>query len=258
MIRELLNRHRVTDVVHTAAIVAGDDDSGIDPETSIAVNAEAVWRLAADASAQPGFRRMVAVSSRAAYGSYDADLGLISEGEPYRPVGFYGATKAAADLILDQYRRRGVDVVSARVTGMFGPWAWWPTPINRIVAAATEGKPFRLAEAAAFKSEYIYVKDAARALLVLLDSARLEHGIYNVGGERHLALGDLAASVRELLPDADIDIGPGTLGDMSPRAQMSAERLRTDTGWSPRWAFDDALREYVWWRQMGDYGTEID
>lgn len=103
-------------VVHLAAIAA-PTQAQADPESTWAINFDATRRLGRSILRLRGDRcRLVFVGSAEAYGaSFATETDPVRETTPFRPLGVYGATKAAADIALGQIAHEGLDVCRFRV-----------------------------------------------------------------------------------------------------------------------------------------------
>jgi len=255
-IRRVVVANHVDAIVHSAALVTGDPESLDKPAQYLAINASATWALA-ELVREVGVRRLLAVSSRAVYGGYEAAEGPVAEDAAFRPLGFYGASKAAADVVLRIYREHlGVDVVIARVTGNFEPWQSYPTPLVRMIDAAVTGAQLRLPLPPDYVYEFNYVKDTARGLLTLLNADRPAHAVYNVGCGEQRTLAELAEIVCGIVPGTRINlVGSDTVPP--PRAGIAVDRLFSEFGFVPRWSFEAAVAETLEWRRSGAYGEEI-
>ena len=208
---------------------------------AVAVDAEAVWDLCEVVRARPAVRRLVTLSSRSVYGAYRPEEGPVGEEAAPRPVGFYGAAKAAADLAVSRYKHAlGVDVVAARITGPYGPGQRYPTHAGELLDAVAGGRPVRRPAGADDRYETVYVKDTVAGVLSLLDAPALSHAVYNVGTGRLVTLGEVAAALRRLVPDAVVELGPGC-ADPVPRAAMCVERIRAETGFTSAWTLETGL-----------------
>jgi nucleoside-diphosphate-sugar epimerase len=254
-----LVEYGTTEVIHTAAIAVADAESLADPRLHLRVNAEATWQLCDLARHLPNIRRIVTVSTRAVYGLYTPEEGPIDENAAPRPEAFYGASKAAADLGVVQYREHfGLDVVIARLVGAYGPYQHYPGPLAQMVDAVVEGRPYRQATGGDYLRELTYVKDVVRGLLTLLDAKQLQHPIYNVSSGFQVPLTEVAAILRQLVPGASIELGSGWLAGAPPRAALSVERLAAETGFRVCWSLEDGIRELVACKRSGVYGAPVE
>ena len=69
-------------------------------------------------------KKTICIGSRAAVGSYKPEEGPLTEDFMPRPEAFYGVTKYAGEMIVEQYKNHfDIPGVSLRVTGIYGPWA---------------------------------------------------------------------------------------------------------------------------------------
>jgi UDP-glucuronate 4-epimerase len=203
--------------------------------------------------------RLTCVSTRSAYGSYPPEAGPLSESAALKPEAFYGASKAAADIVLEAYRTHfQLDVVAARITGLYGPAQTYHTPLSEMVEAAVNGTPYRRHTGAGFRYELTYVKEVVRALLALLDAKQLHHPIYNITAGDQPRLDEVADIVRSCVPGAQIEIGTEADERLAPRARMDGGRLEEETGYTPSWPMSDAVAELVGWYHDRAYGREVE
>jgi nucleoside-diphosphate-sugar epimerase len=271
--------HGVTDVVQATAffgseqearIVGGRGDAaGDDVIDFLRLNISIVWQLCELFRRVSGLRRLVTISSRGAYGAYRPDEGLITEDAAYRPTGFYGVSKASADMALAAYRKlHGVDAVALRVTGLYGPLlsearkdrflkthtsvAVWP-----FVDAAVSGKPLHWDTGGDFVWEFNFVKDAVAGVLRVLRAPSLKWPVYNVGGGQGYSLSRVAQAVNAAVPGAEVTVGPGQLPRTPVRGIMSTARIADELGYQPRWSLEDGVRELARWWGTGEYGADV-
>jgi UDP-glucose 4-epimerase len=80
-----------------------------------------------------------------------------------------------------------------------------------------------------------YVKDCARAIALLQLAPRLKHRTYNIASGKVVTNREVAAAVKELVPDALIELPEGRrpAGSGQP-AWLDISRLREDTGYQAR------------------------
>jgi nucleoside-diphosphate-sugar epimerase len=234
VLASLIDTEDVAFVVNSAAIL-GDGMVSKDLARAFEVNGMAVWQLCAIAERRPQVRRVVHISTRSVYGDYGPDEGPLDEETPPRNAGPYGTTKTIGDLAVQTYRlTRGLDVVAARVTGLFGPGSPRRNLLLSMCEAVRQREQFTLATGADYTREYTHVDDVAEALLTLLDANRITHPFYNVGAGRQFSLAEVAIAVRATYPDAKIDIGGGLPGGEECRATLAVARIVGEFGWTPR------------------------
>src|SRR5262249_4140519 len=150
----------------------------------------------------------------------------ISPDTPPRPSGIYGSSKAAAEHGLLALRAElGLDLVVARVTGVFGPWQGPVSAIGQAMDAVIAGRSHHIATGGDAALEFTYVKDTVRGLVQLLDPPSLRHAVYHVAaGDRLVPLREVGEAFRAADAGADVVFGPGAPGSLR-RAPLDIGRI---------------------------------
>ena len=241
---ETIREHGVERIVHTAAM--SHPELSIDlPVTTFAANVDGTVHLL-EAARLAGVRRVVNFSSHCSYGHIDADP--VPEDAPLHPTTPYGVTKVATELMGSVYRRLyGLEVVSQRVSEVYGPGNRMHTVLTDMLRAALEGEPYALAEGDDHLVEYIHVEDAADAGIAAATVGDLGQDVYNVTGDRQVSLTQAAEVVRALVPGADIAIGPGYIATLDRQGRQDITAAARDLGYRPRWSLEDGVRAYADW-----------
>ncbi len=240
-------------VILGAAITADAAREARDPDTILAVNLGALPGLLAAARAA-GARRIINLSSAAAYGAAAARCDLLDETTACDPKGLYGITKFASERILERLGDVwGLEVASVRLSAVFGPWERATgvrdtlSPQAQMLAAARAGAPARLSRPGL--RDWIYAPDVAEAVLALARAARWNAPVYNVStGTRWSALHWGQALAAHLpgftcrLAGADETATIDLYSD-TDRAPLAVQRLAADTGWSARFGCADSAAD---------------
>ncbi|WP_027132737.1 NAD-dependent epimerase/dehydratase family protein [Geminicoccus roseus] len=187
-------------------------------------------------------RRLVNCSSVSTYG--DTGPGPVIEDVPQQPSTVYGATKLAAEKITTAYAvEHGLDTVSLRLSWVYGPNRTTFCILRQMVADALAGRPTRTTSGADALRQYIHAEDAATALVCALDASNLTQRAYNVTGDDCRTMTEAANVVRQILPEADIVLGPGPdLGDdQQQRFDISA--ARRDLRYTPAISLEQGIRD---------------
>ncbi len=255
-------------VVMGAAITAGRERDASEPGRILEVNLLAqVPTLTAARAA--GARRVINLSSAAAYGAAGERVDELAEEIPGDPVGLYAITKWASERVGARLGSLwGLDVVSLRLSGVFGPWERATgvrdtlSPHCQILAAAVAGEGAILPRPGL--RDWIYAPDVADAVLTVAGASALGHGVYNVSTGRRFSMLDwgmrLAASfpgfvcrLAEAGEAVTIDFhGP------SDRAPLAVERIASDLGWRAKTdGMDSADRLAAWWRAHGQHEDSV-
>jgi UDP-glucose 4-epimerase len=239
-----LQEHAVERIVHTAAM--SHPELSIEfPVTTFAANVDGSVQLL-EAARLAGVRRVVNFSSHCSYGHIDADP--IPEDAPVRPNTPYGVTKVATELMGSVYRRLyGVEVVSLRVSEVYGPGNRMHTVLTDMLRAALDGEPYALAEGGDHRVEYIHVEDAAEAGVAAATAGELGQDVYNITGGRQVTLAEAADVVRAIVRDARIEMGPGYIPTLDRQGRQDITAAQRDLGYRPRWTLEDGVRAYADW-----------
>lgn len=234
-------------VIHAAAVVGVVNSLG-SPIGTMRVNVEGSLNVF-EAMRLSGTRRVLHISSEETYGPFQADV--IDEDHPQHPVMPYGISKLAVEHLGRTYRDlHGLDVINLRATWVFGPGL----PRNRIpknlLDAALAGVPLHLPSGAESAIDHTYIDDFVSGALKALDCARHPFDAYHIGSGRGTTVAELARLVRELVPGADVSVGPGVyrFNDQVPivrKGALSIERARAAFGYEPAFDIRSALAAYL-------------
>lgn len=188
-----------------------------------------------------GCRQFVATGSQAEYGN--PDVNVFSPETPANPVQPYGIAKyAAGKLAMAEACQLGIGCCWVRVFSVFGRY---DKPTMLIPSTI---KKMRSGEHCAFTQgtqlwDYLYDRDAGKALYLLGNLDRIHSKIYCLGSGISKPLHIYVEQLRDLVqPDAVLGFGEITLPDTAPRglcADVSA--IKQDTGWQPQWSFTEGI-----------------
>jgi nucleoside-diphosphate-sugar epimerase len=142
-----------------------------------------------------------------------------------------------------------------RLFYLFGPREYPERIVPAAIRSLQRGQPFACTSGTQVR-DFLYVEDAADALVALLDSAVT--GAVNIASGTPMPLRALLSGVgRELGREHLLQFGARAQAEREPPV-LSADvtRLRCEVGWSPPTPFDAAVRQTVaWWEQRGDDGA---
>jgi UDP-glucose 4-epimerase len=234
----------VDTVVLGSAVTADAARETRDPETILQVNLMAltpVLRAARDARV----RRLINLSSAAAYGRAAMDVAMVDEDTPPQPTGLYGITKFGSEMIGGRLADLwSLDFVSLRLSGVFGPWERatgvrdTTSPQFQITEEARRGTPALLARPG--MRDWVYAPDVARAVHTVAQTPSLQHRVYNVSSPASwsaLAWGERLAALRpgfECRLARDGEMPTIDLHAPNDRAPLSVARLQAELGWQAR------------------------
>ena len=256
VIRAACERHRVTDIVHLAAI---GDPAALERQPRMAFDLNLGGTLnALEAAHALNVHRLIFFSTigvlpTVQYEPIDANHPVLlgSEGPG---TGFYGAAKVASEAFCFAYRKSfGLDVVIIRPSAVYGFGMQHPIFIRPMVEKSIEGEPVSFVNGRDFPRDYTHVQDVVQLTLLALDapaSAFTQRIFYAATGEPLVTAGELAEIVRRLVPGAAIEIGPGLSEsdqlEILYRGVLDIGPAREALGYQPRYSrLEDGVKEYI-------------
>jgi nucleoside-diphosphate-sugar epimerase len=247
--------HRPDKVVHCAAIV-GVLPSIDAPLATMRVNVEGSLNLL-EAMRLSGIRRVVHISSDEVYGPFESTL--IGEDHPCRPLMAYGISKYAVEQLGRSYAALyGLECINLRTCWVYGhglPRARVP---NILVDAALGGRPLHLPSGADFRVDQVYIDDTVQGVLLALDHEAHAFDAYNIATGQAPSLADIVAIIKELVPGADLSVGPGAFrynDALAPVAKgaLDIERAKRHLGYAPRYDIRAGLAAHIEAAQRGEH-----
>lgn len=217
-------------VVHLAALtsVLGSTQRPAETyDTNVAVTAGLL-----EAMRERGVGRLAFASTNAVAGEDPSAPGprVLDETSALRPLTPYGATKAAAEMLLSGWSQTyGMTAAALRLTNVYGPGMERKDSfVPRLLRAARSGEPVRVYGDGEQVRDYVYVEDVARAFVVALD--REHSGPLTVGAGRSVSVNTLVELARAATgAPIPVEQVAAQRGEM-PRVQVDVSRARA-LGW---------------------------
>ena len=167
------------------------------------------------------------------------------------------AFKKLGELLTDHLAdAAGIDVVNYRIGAIWGPLGraaspFFPAP--QLVHAAVRGviPDLSLLPSPPYAEDAIdlcYAKDCGRALALLQLADQLSYRTYNVAAGRATTNAEVAAAIKQVVPDAQIDLPAGGNGQGNC---LDLTRIQRDTGYQPAYDTERAAADYIAWLQAG-------
>jgi UDP-glucose 4-epimerase len=241
-----LDEHGVDRVIHTAA--QSHPELSIElPMSTFAANVDGTLAVYEAARMCPAPPRIVNLSSECAYGDLD-ESDPVTESARTLPNTPYGVTKVAGELLGRVYSSTyGVDVVSLRVTEIYGPGLKLPEVLKDLVVAAVSGVSYRLASGACHRFQFVHVADVARAALLAMAKPHLPQYVYNVSGGIQVTLADVVSLLKGMFPACSIDVGPGHLNGWDRQGPFDIGPAAIDFGYEPQIGLAEGIEAYATW-----------
>jgi nucleoside-diphosphate-sugar epimerase len=239
--------HKPDAVAHCAAIVGVLSSLG-SPINVVRVNIEGSLNVF-EAMRLGGIRRCIHISSEEAYGAFRG--GKIDETHPLDPVLPYGICKAAVEQLGRSYHAlHGLEIINLRTSWVYGPGLPRDRIPKNLVDAALAGRKLHISTGADAAIDHTYLDDVISAILAALDHERHRHDAYNIASGTAPTVAEIVAIVRELIPGAQLSVGPGIYrhGDRVEAVRKGAldvSRAAAELSWKPRYDIRTGLAAYV-------------
>jgi len=122
--------------------------------------------------------------------------------------------------------------------------------IRDIVEGAAKGVPVDLPNAA--RDTHVrarYLVDTGRAIALVHTAPNPQHLVYSIEEERPYTWGEIADTVKELVPDSTVTLGrSGPPGDQEVIKEL---RITSELGFKPKYNLRKGLQEYIDWYRNG-------
>jgi UDP-glucose 4-epimerase len=167
------------------------------------------------------------------------------------------AYQKIVEVATDQFAKKtGISTICVRLMGMFGPFDGAELGLPaRLVHAAVTGKPPSFKDVffgnADDTTDLLHIKDMARAIALLQTAEKLQYDVYNISSGKLTPNRELVEVVQRVVPNFKVDLPPGRF-PFPPLPLLETKRLQADTGFSPQFDTQSAIRHYVDWLKAGN------
>ena len=255
---DIVQRHGITHVMHLAA-ESHVDRSITGPGDFVHTNVVGTFNLleACRAAWQNAGsdRRFLHVSTDEVYGSLGSN-GLFTETTPYAPNSPYSASKASSDLFVRAYHHTyGLPTVITNCSNNYGPYQFPEKLIPVVIQSVLARKPVPVYGDGMNVRDWLYVRDHAEALWLVLTRGRIGE-TYNIGGRNEWANLPIVQLICDLVDELAPQLGGGsrrliTFVKDRPghdrRYAIDATKIEKELGWLPAHQFEQGIRETVRW-----------
>jgi nucleoside-diphosphate-sugar epimerase len=201
--------------------------------------------------ARHGGQRVVMTGTCA---EYDWDYGYCVEDKtPCRARSLYASSKLALHDVATAFARNmDLPLAWARIFFPFGPYEHPERLVPSVIRALLAGGRAACSDGEQIR-DFLYVRDAASALVALLDHDFC--GDVNIASGRPVPIKSLVNLIADKLNARDrIDFGQRARRDSEPPLILAdVSRLNNIVGWMPGYDLEKAVDETIaWWRQRAD------
>jgi len=249
------------DVIVNFAAESHVDRSISNPKPFIETNVVGTYTLLE--AARKNDKLFIHVSTDEIYGEAEGKKSFTEE-DLITPRNPYSATKASADHLVGAYNNTyGLNCIITRCTNNFGPYQFPEKLIPKTIIRAQRGLKIPLYGDGLQIRSWIYVMDHVEAIDSLISKGKSGQ-IYNITAWNEISNKTMVEKILELMKKSTDLIE--TVGDRpghDNRYSIDASKIQKETGWKPRYLFDQALSETVqwyqnnpqWWEPLADEKT---
>jgi nucleoside-diphosphate-sugar epimerase len=247
----VVSRVAPTRLFHFGAILTGPGEA--DPPALLQANAIGFIRMI-EAARLAGTTQMIFASSIGTYGR-DLGPGPITDLSLQRPLTVYGVSKVLGENLGAYYRSKyGLDFRGLRYPSIVGPGVTtWSLAqyTSWMIEKPAQGEHFTVWTNPDTVVPILYYKDAARAALDLAAAPNEQIKAINylvAGFEPAPNAGQIADSVRRLIPDAEIDFQPDPKAaalSLARNVTLDDATARREWGWCPQFDLDAMVADVV-------------
>jgi UDP-glucose 4-epimerase len=233
-------------VMHLAATLGSSSE--MNPLRALKVNCEGTINVF-EAALTCNAEKVVWASSIAVFGPPGRrPAGEIANDAYHQPNDLYGACKAMNEQLGRHYRRRrGLDCTGVRFSVVYGfgkaltmARGTGADFLYELIDKPAVGQPGVVPHGDAI-IDWLYVEDAARAVVLTSQALKNRSIGLNICGERSTIHG-VATRMKHLLPDAQLDVQPGTWGGAMHFEMATTE---AEINYSPQFSLEEGLRRNI-------------
>lgn len=234
-------------VFHLAALIA-IPYSYRAPASYVRTNVEGTVNLL-QAALDAGVSKTIVTSTSEVYGT--ARQVPIGEDHPLQAQSPYAATKIAADMLAESFRRSfDLPVRIVRPFNTYGPRQSARAVIPTIITQALAGEPIRLGHLTPTR-DFTFVADTVEGFVKMAEADADPGGVVHLGTGQEISIGDLARTILAIVGSRSLVV---TDAERERPNASEVERLCADTtrarkllGWTRGSSLDDGLRQTIDW-----------
>jgi len=250
-----------TDVIVNFAAESHVDRSIANPKPFIETNILGIYSLLE--SIKKHDKQFIHVSTDEIYGDAESQLSF-NEDSQINPSNPYAATKAASDhLVASYYRTYGINCITTRCSNNFGPNQFPEKLIPKTIIRLQKNLKVPLYGDGSQIRSWIYVYDHVQAIESLISKGKSGQ-VYNITAYEEITNKTIVEKILDILekPYSMIEY-VGDRPGHDKRYSIDCSKIENQTGWKPKYDFDDALKQTVnwylqnqsWWEPLIDENT---
>ncbi len=152
----------------------------------------------------------------------------------------YAKTKGIDEQICEKYRKKGLPIITFRLSNIYGPYQAWQGDANlvpHLIRSALLGKKMEAKNGSTIR-DWIYVEDAAKAIAKSLESSFT--GTMNLGTGAGKSVGDVAKVIGKLTDSKFTDLNE-KIEKLDIVCDISLAKKTLN--WKPETNFDEGVKK---------------
>jgi UDP-glucose 4-epimerase len=119
-----------------------------------------------------------------------------------------------------------------------------------LVDTAVAGQKLHLPSGGDFRVDHVYIDDCVEGISKVLDKPQHRYDVYHIATGEAPSVAEIVDVIKELVPDADLAIGPGPYRfadgtEAVRKGALDITRARTELGYEPRYPIKNGLAAYI-------------
>jgi dTDP-glucose 4,6-dehydratase len=220
--------------------------SWIHPEHWFQTNTVALAKLVNHLRQVDYLQRYLHISSPEVYGNC---MGTVLEDAPLNPSTPYAASKAAADMLLEVYRKQyGFPLVSVRATNVYGARQQLFKIALRTMIYLKLGRTIQLHGGGTAVKSYIHIRDVSRGELTVLEEGKIGE-LYHLSPDNGILVKDIVKMICGKMGKdfsacvKTVDERPG----QDAAYVIDSTKARDALGWSPDISLEQGIADAISW-----------
>src|SRR4030095_1854843 len=169
------------------------------------------------------------------------------------PASIYGITKLAQEqLVLNVCKSVNLPAIAFRYQNVYGPGQSLKNPYTGILSIFStqirNGKTLNVFEDGLESRDFVYIDDAVKATMLVIESEAQSQDVLNVGSGSAMPVFEAAKKLKELYrADVDINItGNYRIGDIRHNIADLA-KIKKQLAFEPEFSFNAGIKEFSKW-----------
>ncbi len=159
------------------------------------------------------------------------------------PINNYALSKLVVENISRMYNsKHAMAIKSLRVAQVLGPGERSGYMLSEFLKKAMNKEAISIYGKGTGRRQYVYIKDLADIILLLLEESKAEGGLYNVGLPTSTSIAELAIALNSVFENPTEIMFLDKPEDLSSLL-MDVSKITGHTSWKPIWTIEAALRD---------------